>query len=189
MKNYFVLACAAVFLTFVAGTVFADSISGRVGVTGRIGFIVPSDSSSIATGVIGTNADFIGGGGFIYGITDAVAAELDVTHASFNGFDTTNISLGAQYRFTGIPVEHLVPYVGAGVDILVNDSSLGNVDNVVGAHVSAGVDYFLQKQLALTAELKGVLAPNADITIGGVKMGEFDPTGFAMTFGVRYFFN
>jgi outer membrane protein len=51
------------------------------------------------------------------------------------------------------------------------------------------VDYFLLRQLALTSEIKGVIAPNADIKSGGGKVGEFDPDSFSMTFGVRYFFN
>ncbi len=168
----------------------ADSIKGRLGVTGRMGFIVPSDSSGVATGVIGTNTDFIGGGGFIYGVTDAIAAELDITHAGFNNFDTTNISLGGQYRFAKLPIKELVPYAGIGLDILLNGTDFGSVDDTVGVHLSGGVDYFLQKQLAVTAEMKGVIAPDTDIKDAfGRKIGDFDPTSFSMTFGVRYFFN
>ncbi|HLO25047.1 MAG TPA: outer membrane beta-barrel protein [Geobacteraceae bacterium] len=189
MKSYFCMACVAALLTLSAGSAMADSIRGRLGVTGRLGFIVPSESSGVATGLIGTNTEFIAGGGFIYGVTDAVAAELDITHAGFSNSDITNISLGGQYRFTMLPMKELVPYAGAGLDILLIGSDFGNVDDTVGAHLSAGVDYFIQKQLAVTAEMKGVLAPNTDIKFGGVKRGEFDPTSFSMTFGVRYFFN
>ena len=189
MKRYFCSICVAALLTLSAGTVMADSIMGRLGVTGRMGFIVPSDSSGVATGVIGTNTDFIGGGGFIYGVTDSVAAELDITHAGFSNFDSTNISLGAQYRFTKLPMKELVPYAGAGLDILLNGADFGSVDDTVGVHLSAGADYFIQKQLAVTAEMKGVLAPDADITVSGLKVGNFDPTSFSMTFGIRYFFN
>lgn len=189
MKKYLCMVCVASLLTLSAGVAMADSIMGRLGVTGRMGFIVPSDSSGVATGVIGTNTDFIGGGGFIYGVTDTIAAELDITHAGFNTFEITNISLGAQYRFTKLPIKELVPYAGAGLDILLNGSDFGSVDDTVGAHLSAGADYFIQKQLAVTAEMKGVLAPNADIKSFGVKVGDFDPTSFSMTFGVRYFFN
>jgi len=190
MKKFLLLPCSVAVLTLLIGTAMADSIKGGLGVTGRIGFIVPSDSSNVATGVIGTNTNFIGGGGFIYGVTDSIAAELDITHAGLNTFDITNISLGAQYRFIDLPVRHLVPYAGAGLDILLNGIDVGSVDNVVGIHLCAGADYFLRKQIALTAELKGVLAPNADIkSPSGFKVGDFDPTSFSMTFGVRYFFN
>lgn len=67
---------------------------------------------------------------------------------------------------------------------------LAPFDTVPGIHLAGGVDYFLTKNLALNSELKFVVAPNADITtFGGVKIGNFDPSSFSMTFGVRYFIN
>jgi outer membrane protein len=190
MMRKIVVFFVAAAITLAAGSAMADSIKGRVGVTGKIGFIVPSDSSSVASGVIGTNAEFIGGGGFIYGITDNFAAELDITHSGYSGFDTTNISLGAQYRYIGLPMHQVVPYGGTGLDILLNGYNNGSVDDVVGVHFCVGADYFIQKQLALSAEAKGVFAGDADIHgPGGGKTGDFDPTSFSMTFGVRYFFN
>jgi outer membrane protein len=65
----------------------------------------------------------------------------------------------------------------------------GDVDTVVGVHLAGGVDYFLMKQLAFTSQLKAVIAPDADITASGAKIGNFDPMSISMTFGVRYFFN
>jgi outer membrane protein len=41
----------------------------------------------------------------------------------------------------------------------------------------------------LTAEAKLLVAPDADITGPFGKVGNFDPTAFSTTFGVRYFFN
>lgn len=203
MTRKLVVFCAAALLTLAAGAAMADSIQGRLGVTGRIGFIVPADGEAVGTGVaVSRNSDvgFIGGGGFIYGVTDNIAAELDITHAGFGSdfpggrvdFDTTNVTLGVQYRFLNmVPVRRLVPYGGGGIDILLNgaDNGLG-VDDVVGVHLNAGVDYFIQRQLAVTAEVKGILAPDADITFPGFgKVGDFDPSSFSTTFGVRYFFN
>lgn len=185
---------------FADSTALTDSIKGRFGISGRIGFLVPADSEAIVTGtVIGrgnSEVGVIGGGGFIYGITDNIAAELDITHANFGtdgttDFDTTNISMGVQYRFLNLPVKHLVPYAGGGLDILINGANNSlNVDTVAGVHMKAGVDYFVIRQLALTSELKGLIAHNADINQPGAgKVGEFDPNNFSMTFGVRYFFN
>lgn len=190
----------AVMLSMGAVSAMAESINGRLGVTGRIGFIVPADSEAVSTGVLigrgHTDVGFVGGGGFIYGVTDHIAAEFDITHSSFGtdglaDFDTTDISMGVQYRFLNIPVRHLVPYVGGGLDILINGANNGlNVDTVVGVNAKAGVDYFVMRNFALTSELKGVLAPNADINRpGSGKIGDFDPDSFTMTFGVRYFFN
>jgi outer membrane protein len=205
MKRIVVFVCMAAVLALAAGTAMAESIKGRIGVTGRIGFLVPADSEAFTEfGVsnLSTDVGFNGGGGFIYGITDNIAAEIDITHTWFGAniggfhegdFNTTNISLGAQYRFD-VPVQHLTPYVGAGLDILVNgfDFERGgsaDVDTVVGAHISGGVDYFVMKQLALTTELKGVLAPDADIKTAFGKIGNYDPMAFTMTFGARFFFN
>ncbi|HEY6838878.1 MAG TPA: outer membrane beta-barrel protein, partial [Geobacteraceae bacterium] len=149
MKKIFTILCVGALVT-ASGTAMAESIKNRFGITGRAGFIVPSDSSEVVSGVVGTNVDVIGGGGFIYGITDHVATELDITHAGFGSgagvdFEITNITLGAQYRFSIATNRNLVPYVGGGLDILINDANQGNsVDDVVGAHVSGGVDFFVQ---------------------------------------------
>jgi outer membrane protein len=197
MKKIIVLACLATTISMTAGTVMADSIKGRVGVTGKIGFLVPADND---TGLPNrTDAGFIGGAGLIYGIDDHFAAELDVTRTSFGSdsgdFGITNVSLGGQYRFA-LQQRQLVPYIGAGLDILVsdydpNDGSRADVDTTVGVHVSGGVDYFLQRNLALTAEAKLVAAPDTSITgrQSGAHIGNFDPSSFSTTFGVRYFFN
>lgn len=196
-------ACVAAMLVLAGGNAMADSIKGRVGVSGRIGFINPSNSDLNGFRE-DTDAGFIGGGGFIYGFTDNLAMELDITHAEFssgensfslqgsNDFQTTNISLGGQYRFAIPSLKSLVPYAGTGLDILVNgiDRAGGGIDNLVGMHLSGGVDYFVLKQLAATGEMKGVFAPDADITDErGRKVGNYDPTNLTVTFGVRYFFN
>lgn len=206
MKKLVVCLCAAALLSFTAGSAMAEEIAGRFGVTGRLGFLVPADSEAVAGGMISpvdTDLTFIGGGGFIFGIDKHLAAELDITHTEFdahnfgfNGsFATTNISLGGQYRFEVAPQE-LTPYAGAGIDFLVNDFSeldgtRRDVDTVVGVHLSGGVDYFIRKDFALTAELKVVIAPNADITNAatGAKIGNYDPMNVNGTFGLRYFFN
>ncbi len=194
MKKWCLLFSLGAVFALAAGVAQADDIKGRIGVTGKIGFVVPADSD-IAGFNVSTDTGFIGGGGLIYGLTDHVALEADVTHATYGSspgvdFNTTDISLGAQYRFN-LSQPHLVPFVGAGVDILINnvDDAIGDVDTVVGAHVKGGVDYFFTRQLAATAEMKGVIAPNADIHDPAGKVGNFDPMNFSMTFGVRYFFN
>jgi outer membrane protein len=204
MKRFFVLACMAAAISLATGTAFADSIQGRVGVTGRIGFLIPNDSD-YGNSKLETDAGFIGGGGLIYGIDKNFAAEIDVTRTEFGSnlvdgtntgdFGITNVSLGAQYRFT-LPQPKLVPYVGAGLDILIIDydqagisNNRQNVDTTVGVHLSGGLDYFIMKQVALTTEAKGVIAPKTDINGPSGGHGNFDPSSFSTTFGVRFFFN
>jgi outer membrane protein len=197
MKKLIVFACLATTISMSAGMAMADSIKGRVGVTGNIGFLIPADNDSDFLRNR-TDVGIIGGGGFIYGFDDHIAAELDVTRISFGSetgnFGVTDVSLGGQYRFA-LHNRLLVPYLGVGLDILVNDydpndGSRRDVDTTVGVHISGGVDYFLQKQLALTAEAKLVVAPDTSITDGsGAHRGNFDPTSLSTTIGIRYFFN
>ena len=175
----------------------ADSIKGRVGVTGKIGFLLPADNESDFFNNK-TDAGFVGGASLIYGLDDHFAAELEVSRTSFGSetgdFGITNVSLGGQYRFS-TPSPQLVPYLGLGMDILVSDydpsdGSRRNVDTTVGAHLSAGADFFIARQLALTAEAKVVAAANTSITDGfGDHRGNFDPSSFSGTVGIRYFFN
>ena len=197
MKKLIVLACLASTVAMTTGTAMADNIKGRLGVTGKIGVLIPADNDGDGF-QNNTDAGFIGGAGLIYGITDHFAADVDLTRTSFDSqageFETTNLSLGGQYRFA-LANQQLVPYVGAGLDILFNDYDRNDgerreVDTTVGVHASAGIDYFILKQLALSAEAKLVLAPDTDITNGsGQRTGEFDPSSFATTVGIRYFFN
>jgi len=194
MKKLLVLACATATFSLATGYAMADSIKGRLGVTGKVGFLFP------ANGDIGfvknnTDAGIIGGGGFIFGIDDHFAAEVDITRSEFNSdfgnFGVTNVALGAQYRFM-LDQPRLVPYLGGGLDLLLIDADRGrSVDTTVGVHASAGIDYFLMKQLALTTEAKLVVAPDTDIKdpAGPSGNGNFDPTSLSATFGVRYFFN
>ena len=43
MKKLLVLVCATATLSLAAGAAMADSIKGKVGVTGKIGFMIPAD--------------------------------------------------------------------------------------------------------------------------------------------------
>lgn len=197
MKKIIVLACLATTISLTAGTAMADSIKGKLGVTGKIGFMSPADNNSDFYHNR-TDSGFTAGGGLIYGVDDHIAAEVEVSRAEFGSeigdFGVTNVSLGGQYRFASFR-RQLVPYIGFGLDILVSDydpydGSRRNVDTAVGAHLSGGADYFLQKQLALTAEVKLVAAPEVSITDNnGNHRGDFDPSSFSTTVGIRYFFN
>jgi len=197
MKKLIVLACLASTVALTAGTAMADSIKGRLGVTGKVGVMIPADNNSEFRDNE-TDAGFVGGGGLIFGITDHFAADMEVTRTGFdsdNGeFGVTNISVGGQYRF-GLADSQLVPYVGAGLDLLVSDYDHDDgvsrdVDTTLGAHATGGIDFFLTKQLALTAEAKLVVAPDADITDRfGNNRGDFDPSSLSTTVGIRYFFN
>ena len=199
MKKLIALACLATTFSLSAGTAMADNIKGRFGVTGRIGLLAPADNDAEFSNnrTNKTDRGFIGGGGVIYGIDDSFAADLEVTRSSFGSdtgdFGVTNVSLGGQYRFSLTENRQLIPYAGAGLDLLVTDYDPHNrtrrdVDKTVGVHVSGGVDYFLRGDFALTAEARIVAASDTDISDGSGRSGDFDPSNFSSSFGVRYFF-
>jgi outer membrane protein len=204
MKKLIVLAFLATTVSMTAGTAMADSIKGEVGVTGRIGFLNPADNNLYISNNLyfshnRTDIGLVAGVGLIYGIDDHIAAELEITRTSFGSdtgdFGVTNVSFGGQYRFA-LQQRQLVPYIGVGLDILMSnydryDGFRSDVDTTVGGHVSGGVDYFLQRNLALTAEAKLVVAPDARITDrqSGNFRGDFDPSSFSTTVGIRLFFN
>jgi len=197
MKKIIILACLATAVSMTTSTAMADSIKGKLGVSAKVGLLIPANNDSDFYHNK-TDAGFVGGAGLIYGLDNNFAAEFDVTRTSFGSetgdFGVTDVSFGGQYRFINVH-RQLVPYVGAGVDILFSDyepnnGATRNVDSTVGMHISGGVDYFLQKQLALSAEVKAVIAPDTDINDGnGVHRGNFDPSSFSTTVGIRYFFN
>lgn len=200
-KSIFVASLLSMLLCLATAPVFAEN-TGKLGVTARIGFLVPADSD-LGIYKIETDAGFNYGGGLIYLINQNWGVEVDVTHTEFGSnltdgrdggdFDVTNVSFGGQYRFE-VANKKLVPYVGAGLDILLSDYKLPSgtrldVDTVLGAHASGGIDYFITPQFALNAEGKGVIAPEADINDAGGHIGNFDPSSFSGMVGVRFFFN
>ena len=188
-------------ITFIlaTGTAMADSIDGRLGLTGKAGVLVPLKDDFISS-TSESKTGFAFGGGLIYGFGKNFAAELDVTHvpkldveisgskvfeASF-----TDLALGVQYRFT--PENRLVPFVGAGVDFIKGD--LTNISGAkydlewtAGGHANAGLDYFVTRSIALTADFKGVFTAKGDIRNGDVWVGEYDPMSFIGTLGIRLF--
>ncbi|MFA7059259.1 MAG: outer membrane beta-barrel protein [Pedobacter sp.] len=202
MKKLFVLICLAATVSLTTGIAMADSIKGRVGITGKIGILASADSD-YDDKRIKPDVGLIGGGGFIYGIDDNFAAEVDVTRSEFGSdfpisgnagdFGVTNVSFGGQYRFA-VTNKKLVPYIGVGLDILLSEYDDQNgvshdVDTTVGVHVTGGIDYFIYKQLALMVEAKALAAPETDIKYNSEKRGNFDPTSFSGVVGVRFFFN
>lgn len=200
-KKLITVFCLAATVTLVSGTAQAQTIKGRFGATGRLGFLMPADNEAEFNSFRNNNTDLgvTGGVGVIYGLDNIWAAEFEVARSAFDSntgdFGVTNLSLGAQYRFMVLDPHprQLVPYAGAGLDLLFADydpydGSHRDVDTTLGVHISGGADYFLARDWALNAEAKIVLAPDADIRTGGSRSGDFDPSSFSSTAGIRYYF-
>lgn len=212
MKKCLIFAAVLAALAATTGNAMAESIKGKHGVTARGGFLIPADSKLDVGEKLDADTGFAVGGGVIYGISDNLAAELDVTYSKYDLYlnslgvktkyfevETHTVSLGAQYRF--LPEGSIVPYIGAGVDLLINETTdeispaLGfpaeeyDTELSYGGHLSVGADIFITSQVAFTAEFKGILATEADVERDdGARIVKLDPSGVSGLFGFRYFF-
>ncbi len=195
MRRIIVMTIIA--LALVAGNAMAESINGRLGLTGKLGVVVPLADSTINGSTFWlSDAGFAGGGGLMYGIGDYIALEADVTHVPSldvkMGSGTkvaeaqfTDFSLGLQFRI--LPGISLVPYIGGGADVIKGDIDGSTLDWTYGGHVNGGIDYFVNKSIALNLECRGIFAVKSDIQQNGVTVGKFDPMSVVTTFGVRLF--
>jgi len=198
MRKLILLAACAMLTALFAGNASAEELRGRFALDARMGVTNPAngwrtDPNGNGKLLVETDAGFIGGGGFLFGLDDNVAVDLEVTRSVYHtsGFGSagvTDVAMGGQYRLP--ERRRMIPYVGGGVDVMINDLSNNAVDTVVGLHVKGGLDYMISRQVALNAELKGVEAFNADVKrYDGAKLGEFDPSNISFTVGLRLFFN
>lgn len=205
-----ILVFTTIAITLFAGNATAESIKGRLGITGQLGFMVPDNSkytpdfvtaNGLASDQLKADGAFAGGGGLIFGLTDNWALEAHVLYTpqidykNTNGakvleIATTNASLGLQYRNN--VSRDLAAYLGGGVDVLISDvkdgsGHEGDVDTVVGGHINVGADYFVTKCFAINFDIRGIFAPEADIKGGGATMAKYDPISYVGLIGVRFF--
>lgn len=195
MRRIIVLTIAALLLISV--NAMADSIAGRLGVTGRLGAAIPTKDDFIK-GTSDTDAGFAAGGGLIYGFNDLVAADVEVLHmpqldVHANGVKTyeaavTDVALGVQFRF--LNDKKIVPYLGLGLDFITADLRHVNgtgykLDWTFGGHANLGFDWFITKGIAMTTDLRGVYATDGDVLHGSNKVSEYRPQWFQGTVGLR----
>lgn len=195
MRRIIVLTIAVLSLTSVQA--MAENIAGRLGLTARIGATVPLQDDFIK-GTSDTDAGLAFGGGLIYGFNEHVAGEveafhtpqLDVSSGGVKTFeaDITDISLGVQFRF--LAGNRLVPYFGFGPDFITGGLKHVNgtdykLDWTYGGHVNLGFDWFINKGIAFTTDLRGVYAVDGDVLRGSAKVTEFQPQWFQGTAGFR----
>jgi len=187
-------------LSMFATTAMADTIANRFGFTGRVGFAIPGKlgDAEFINGTTETESGFAWNGGLIYGFNDNIAGELEVSYlpeldveiGGVKAYEAklTDLAIGLQYRF--MPKNQVVPYVGAGVDFIegnlkhVNGNSY-DLDWTYGGHLSVGLDWFLTRGVALTADLRGTAAVSGDVNRGDTKVNEYDPFWVQATVGVR----
>lgn len=198
-KKLAITACLAAAVSLAPGAAMAENIKGKLGVTGRLGFLIPADNEAEYDRFRTNDTDLggTGGVGVIYGIDNNWAGVFEISSSSFDSdtgdFELTNLSFGMQYRVRVPDPRQLVPYAGAGIDFIFPDygpydGTHRSVDTAFGIHLTGGADYFLTGNLAFTAEVKAILGPDSDITAAGRRTGDFDPSSLSTTAGLRYYF-
>ncbi len=167
---------------------------------------------------IEADVGWTGGGGIMYGITNNLSVYFDINYLQtklkmsgtggawkerFGTGKTLDFALGAQWRF--MPTKAFVPYIGAGLDFLWNEidthkSLVGwasgtsfDVDHTFGAHLSAGTDYFFTPNIAMNAEIRGLISTKGDMTYKypgdtSFDAAKYNPSNVSGFIGIRYFF-
>jgi outer membrane protein len=179
------------------GSAFGASLDGRLGLTGKAGAFVPLQDDFVSS-TSKTRTGIAAGGGLIFGFCKNFAAEIDVTRVPTLDVEIsgnkayeaalTDVALGVQYRLAS--ENRLVPFFGVGADFVRGSLKhvLGatyTLDWTEGGHLSAGLDYFLTRSIALSAELRGLVAFDGDVKSSGVKVGQYNPMSVLGTVGVR----
>jgi outer membrane protein len=203
MKKSLMFIIIVMVSAMFAGTAGAESIKGRLGISGKVGINVPFESEindSIGTKVK-SDSGFATGGGLVFGITENLAIEADVTYVPTMDFtsndqkifemETIIPSIGLQLR-SNLLEDHLSVYLGGGVDLLFANPKDGagntaDVDTKVGGHINGGGDYFMTKNIALNLDLRGIFFGSADIKAGGTTFASYNPVSFVATVGVKWF--
>jgi outer membrane protein len=196
MRRVILLAVFAIILS--AAGALASDIDGRLGLTGKVGALVPLKDSFIG-GTSGTDPGLAAGGGLILGL-GCLALEMDVTQmtkadVNLSGskvFEAslTDVAVGLQYRLA--TDSRLVPYLGGGADFIRGElkNSSGatyHLDWTFGGHANLGLDYFITHGIALNLDARGIFAADGDVNRSGTTVAHYDPMSFVGTVGVRLF--
>jgi outer membrane protein len=196
MRKAFLLTLLAA--TLLSSSALGASIDRKFGVTGKAGAWVPLQEDFISS-TSETKTGIAYGGGIIYGFARDFALEIDVSHSPQLDVDIagskayegtlTDVAVGVQYRLGS--ENRLVPFFGLGADFIkgslehVVSGANYNLDWTEGGHVNVGVDYFITRGIALSAEGRYVFAFEGDVKSGGTKVGDYNPMSFVGTIGVR----
>lgn len=187
---------ATLILTLTSASARAESLAGRLGITGKAGALVPVED--LISGTSDSRSAIAVGGGIIFGLSRNLAAEIEVIHvpeldvelSGSKAYEAsmTDVALGLQYRIASD--NRLVPFLGAGVDFIKGDLEHVSGTNydlewTVGGHVNAGMDYFFTSGIAFTVDVRGLIAEKGDVESAGTKVGEYDPMSFIGTAGIR----
>lgn len=207
-------ALPALALTFLCGAASAEDFQpkskGTLMVNLRATAVVPDEDAEIVTAAgaasglkAKVNNDVMPTLGIAYFLTDNIAVDLTLgttqhTVKAVGGATDVRVHktwvlppvLALQYHFN--PAGRFSPYVGAGVNYMLfygGDNKNGfdvKLDDGFGFALQAGVDYALQGNYSLNADVKKVFFDtDADINNGALK-SKVDLDPWVMSVGVGY---
>jgi outer membrane protein W len=201
--------CAICFLLLAAsGFAFAQEVTNTIGIGARVFYYSPQSEDVFGASVDIEN-DLAVGLNLTYIVTQNFSLELawnyfktDIEEGSFKlgEFTTMPFMLTCQFRLT--PMGPIIPYVGGGVGYFINkfdESSEAeenaevkdiDIDNSLGLHTNAGLDWFLTDNFALNLDAK-YLFTEADIEgeEGDSKVtGDIDFEALTIGSGIKFYF-
>lgn len=147
---------------------------GSIELTGSVGAVYGSE-------FWGSTVGFGGFGRLGYNITDKLGVSAGAGYVSIN--DATVLQPFAGITYTMDNTAQMSPFLTAGVQYsMIQD---GFTTDPIGGHVGVGIRRFMQENLALRVEARGVIDNFAEITTTGDEIGM---TGQAqLLVGVSYF--
>jgi len=196
------LALAAVAALVASPFASAQTAAGDILVRARAVNLAPANQDTISGLDVSINHKTLPEVDFTYFITPNLAAELILTYPQKQDVKANGTQIGTlkhlpptltlQYHFTGLGLNGLKPYLGAGV----NYTRFSNVDlpagldverNSFGGALQAGVDYMIDKNWSLNLDVKKVWI-RTDLSSNGTTLGTIKVDPVLVGVGVGYKF-
>ncbi len=190
----------------------AQDVANKFGIGANVLYYFPQEDDLFGTSV-NVDEDIALGLNFTYIVIPSFSLELawnyfktDIKNGSIKLGEITTMPLLLTAQFRIIPEGPIVPYVGAGVGYYLNDLAVKSeakkqakaaniayptdVDNSLGLHLNAGVDWFLTDFFALNLDTRYFFS-EADIEGKGPTSGtsgEINLDSLVVGAGVKVFF-
>ena len=219
MKKKFITSFFVVIaLLFVVGQVrFAQGMEGRLGFGSRLSYIDYSDDDYTLYGVevdVELDEDIMYEGNLTYFFQDYFSVELSVGYvetdvdlsalglsADAGEVEQIPVILSGRFHFSTNPT--INPYISFGVGYFFNDIDQNDpvvefiygagaevdVDDSVGFHLGAGVEFFISENAAFNFDFKYIWTEvEAEVNKPGFTDEDLDINPYVLGLGIKYYF-
>ncbi len=212
MRKLSILCIICFFMLITVNLVSAQDVANKFGIGANVFYYFPQEDNLFGTS-IDVEEDIALGLNFTYIVIPQFSLELtwhyfetdiEKDGAALGEINSLPLLLTAQYRI--IPEGPVVPYVGVGVGYYINDLDVKSearaqakaanisyptdIDNSLGLHLNAGLDWFLTESFALNLDAR-YLFSEADIEGQGTSSDtsdEIDLDSLLIGAGVKVYF-